>query len=350
MANEHAPLGTKPYQCSHGDCTQSFSTNQKLRSHLKVHEGMASYSTSIINLTPFKEKRYTCVNPACTSAPESAFYPTWTALQYHIRTVHPPICPHEECVGRVFSSQKGLRAHLKLHEERALEDVLSEHEDHSSEEDAPPRKRRRGGELGRDWKCEVEGCTKDFKSVRFATAHVMLLILTPQFRQKKTLTTHHAITHLGQRDFVCVVEGCGRAFGYKHILQRHQARRHSDDLAKATEDEEPSDVERPQSKKRRAQSPDTSIINEITGVAYEERAARMHAPLTCPYPAMEGLPSAPPAEGWGDAAPCEYVFGRAYDLRRHLGAVHSVVLEKEVVESWARSHTLRPGRPTIRFY
>lgn len=177
-----------------------------------------------------------------------------------------------------------------------------------------PRKRRRGGELGRDWKCEVEGCTKDFKS-------------------KKALATHHAITHLGQRDFVCVVEGCGRAFGYKHILQRHQARRHGND---ATEDEGPSDVERPQSKKQktpRAQSPDTSIINEITGVAYEERAARTHAPLMCPYPVMEGLPSARPVD---DAAPCGYVFGRAYDLRRHLRAVHSVVLEKEVVDGWAQ--------------
>ena len=28
-----------------------------------------------------------------------------------------------------------------------------------------PKKRRRGGELGRDWVCEAEGCGKDFKSV-----------------------------------------------------------------------------------------------------------------------------------------------------------------------------------------
>ena len=119
-------------------------------------------------LTPFtEEKRYACVNPVCRNAPESAFYPTWTALQYHIRTTHLPTCPHEACAEKTFSSQKGLRAHLKLHEQRALEDVLSEHEDGSSDEDAPPRKRRRGGEVGRDWKCEVEGCTKDFKSVRF---------------------------------------------------------------------------------------------------------------------------------------------------------------------------------------
>ena len=32
-------------------------------------------------------------------------------------------------------------------------------------EQVRPKKRRRGGEMGRDWKCEIEGCGKDFKSV-----------------------------------------------------------------------------------------------------------------------------------------------------------------------------------------
>jgi general transcription factor IIIA len=149
------------------------------------------------------------------------------------------------------------------------------------------------------------------------------------------------------------VEGCGRAFGYKHILQRHQARRHSKDSVDAEGDEdgsqhadidgESSDNERPQRKKRRtqrSQSPDTWTINEITGVAYEERAATTQVPLKCPHPVMESLLSATaPAENrslWGDAGPCEYVFGRAYDLRRHLRAVHGIVLDKEVVDGWAR--------------
>lgn len=41
---------------------------------------------------------------------------------------------------------------------------------------------------------------------------------------------------------------------------------------------------------------------------------------------------------------CEYVFGRAYDLRRHLRAVHGVVVEKEVVDRWALE--VRTGRWT----
>ena len=148
--------------------------------------------------------------------------------------------------------------------------------------------------------------------------------------QKKALTTHHGITHLGRRDFVCAVEGCGRAFGYKHILQRHQARQHSNDQHHADADGESSEAERPQHKKRKArriQSPNISIIDEITGVAYEERTARTPAALRCPYPAIEGLPSTPSTESpnlWSDARGCEYVFGRAYDLGRHLRAVHGI--------------------------
>lgn len=34
-------------------------------------------------------------------------------------------------------------------------------------DDGPPRKKRRGGDIGRDWKCDYDDCGKDFKSVSF---------------------------------------------------------------------------------------------------------------------------------------------------------------------------------------
>ncbi|KAG8726278.1 Strongly-conserved Zn-finger binding protein (TFIIIA), partial [Ceratobasidium sp. 428] len=34
----HAPPGTKPYQCEHPACSQSFTTNQKLKIHARVHD------------------------------------------------------------------------------------------------------------------------------------------------------------------------------------------------------------------------------------------------------------------------------------------------------------------------
>lgn len=136
-----------------------------------------SFGITIPMLTPSPDKRYTCINPTCLppiTSPATAptYYPTWTSLQHHLRTAHPPTCVHPTCHGKTFSSQKGLRAHQKIHEEREVEvelelqrGVESDDEDGDGEE-SRPRKRRRGGEMGRDWKCDVEGCGKDFKSVR----------------------------------------------------------------------------------------------------------------------------------------------------------------------------------------
>jgi hypothetical protein len=121
---------------------------------------------------PYAVKRYTCVHPTCLpiSAGLPIYYPTWTALQHHLRTVHPPTCSHPSCNNRIFSSQKGLRAHQKLHEHREIEaEWYAAAVD--SGDDGPSRKKRRGGNLGRDWKCEVDGCEKDFKSVGLTCKH-----------------------------------------------------------------------------------------------------------------------------------------------------------------------------------
>lgn len=70
----------------------------------------------------------------------------------------------------MFTAQKGLRAHLKIHEQRETEEQLnvagSDEEDEGGSDTAPPPKKRRGGEIGRDWTCDIDGCSKDFKSVR----------------------------------------------------------------------------------------------------------------------------------------------------------------------------------------
>ena len=48
-----------------------------------------------------------------------------------------------------------------MHEQKEIEDAL---ETAMAESDRP-KKRRRGGEVGRDWACETDGCLKTFKSV-----------------------------------------------------------------------------------------------------------------------------------------------------------------------------------------
>lgn len=37
-AEVHSPPGTKPYRCEHTGCSQSFATNQKLKTHARVHD------------------------------------------------------------------------------------------------------------------------------------------------------------------------------------------------------------------------------------------------------------------------------------------------------------------------
>ncbi|KAF7321425.1 Transcription factor iiia [Mycena kentingensis (nom. inval.)] len=285
----HAAPGTKPYQCLHPGCTKSFSTNQHLRTHAKVHD----------------DKRYTCSNPACLVNGTLTFFPTWTALQHHNRTVHPPTCPHPSCNGKTFTSHKGLRGHLKLHEERAVEAELDAA---VSDDEERPRKRRRGGEIGRDWKCDVEDCTKEFKS-------------------KKALTTHVNIAHLGRRDFSC--EECGQTFGYKHLLQRHVAKHHAASTSEAEPDwSEGEAVVQPQP---------ALDIDTLTGATYANSARQKLAKATalqCPYPNMHGLEQDAHPPSASTSVPCGYVFSRAYDLRRHLKSAHDVVLDKEVVRSW----------------
>ncbi|KZT30002.1 hypothetical protein NEOLEDRAFT_1126721 [Neolentinus lepideus HHB14362 ss-1] len=283
VCSAHSPPGTKPYICTREGCDKSFATNQKLRTHLKVHD----------------DKRYTCVHPSCQP---SVFYPTWTALQAHIRTAHPPTCPYSQCGGRTFTQQKGLRAHMKLHaseEEFKLKMPVGEGDE------GREIKRRRGGEWGREWVCGVDGCGRDFKS-------------------KKALGVHVNVTHFGKRDHICPTEGCGARFGYKHLLQRHTARRHQ----RGESSDAPSNDEEPQPSESEEETMPDGGIDFLTGKAYADGAKEVSTrKLRCPFPDAPFLQT-------GTGQRCEYAFSRAYDLRRHLRAIHAVEAVKEDVDVW----------------
>ncbi|KDQ50548.1 hypothetical protein JAAARDRAFT_42006 [Jaapia argillacea MUCL 33604] len=303
----HAPPGTKSYICSHTGCTKSFPTNSKLRAHLKVHD----------------DKRYTCVHPSCipssasssTNPPTPTYYPTWTSLQHHIRTSHPPTCPHDSCNGRTFSTHSGLKGHLKIHEQREAEMVLDDEveEEGEDDEERPKKKRRRGGELGRDWRCEVEGCGKDFKS-------------------KQALTTHTNVTHLGRRDHCCPHTSCDATFGYKHLLQRHLAKKHAASPSQSSSDGDDEDREDEQG---------MMDIDTITGKSYlTHHSLAKSNTLQCPFPHLPEAFSYSLGDT-GIGGNCEYVFTRGYDLRRHLRGSHGVELEKDVVDDWVAGEKSR---------
>jgi general transcription factor IIIA len=265
---------------------------------------------------------------------------------------HPPTCPRPSCNGRTFTQQKGLRAHMRLHEQREVEAELEasivdagsdgDDGDHGISSIAiPPRKRRRGGEVGRDWKCTEGGCDKDFKSVRFNRLFFPPASLKKKrcphiCLQKKALATHHNVAHLHRRDFVCPHPGCGRAFGYKHLLQRHTARLHTEGLDPddTTPEMSPAedDAEEPELETQRLEM---SAIDFLTGRAYASRIRSSKA-LCCPYPSLQGLQGAfipPPVPG---VEPCPFVFSRAYDLRRHLRAEHGLEVSKDIADAWVK--------------
>ncbi|KAH7907332.1 hypothetical protein BJ138DRAFT_1129242 [Hygrophoropsis aurantiaca] len=418
MCTVHAPPGTKPYQCTSLNCGKSFATNQKLRAHLKTHD----------------EKRYTCSHPSClvtptptssdasaTTSPSShppaptltssptptpissgtptptptpttstpTFYSTWSALQSHIRTAHPPTCA---VCGRTYASHANLRTHARLHEQREVEMVLEGENDSDGDDDdggdsdgggevQKRRRGRRGGEVGRDWKCDFEACGKDFKS-------------------KKALATHHKVIHLGRRDHVCPHTHCTSAFGYKHLLQRHLAKIHSASAAASTSNQAPTShqgrrsatsesesehgrehadqegMSAPESDGDVAPSTNTNAVSTninaiaaattqdadafdidfITGRTYSQRFHASNAKaIHCPWPDLGGFGcptvsvSAPPGSGaeagtTPTPAPaasssnaiqtCAHILTRAYDLRRHLRAEHGVEVGKERVDAW----------------
>lgn len=192
------PAGTKPYPCGHPGCDWSFALKHQLKAHEKTHDREPSAicpprTTKHSDLYALAT-RYTCSHPAHDDTFPA--FPTWSALQAHLHTAHPPTCPHAECNGRTFKSTQRLREHLQVHEEREAD--IRSRKAHSPgdmhEGDLLPgllldgaskrKKRRRSsvwaeaegakspklprlldGEAGKEWACGDEGCDKRFKTV-----------------------------------------------------------------------------------------------------------------------------------------------------------------------------------------
>ena len=281
-------------------------------------------------------KRYTCSHTLCLSRPENGrrYFSTWSSLQSHMKKSHPPTCPHSSCEGKTFSNAGNLRVHLKLHEQRQAEAALQP----ASEADyeTPVTKKRRGGEYGRDWKCQINDCGKDYKSVNLILFR-FTLSMRIVIKQLKALQIHTSVEHQGRRDFSCTHDDCTRAFGHKHLLRRHVAEAHpskrSTPRSTSSEDEEA----------QAHDSEDDFSIDLITGNLYAKQAEanlKTATVLRCPYPELDGLadPDDPEVQKStaGSSVPpiCVYVFSRGYDLRRHLGAIHNVVVSKELVDKW----------------
>ncbi|TCD66374.1 Strongly-conserved Zn-finger binding protein (TFIIIA) [Steccherinum ochraceum] len=329
-SRSHLPSSSRPFECTEDQCGKRFWTAQHLRVHSELHKG---------------EKPFKCPEPDCEAA-----YAKHHQLREHICTKHaPPEASNAQqdtrwktiyvrtpwlLIHRADHTQ--ILPHMDLssaaHEDRPSSDMSAsirdieaglregnpdESDTGADDEDEPPQKKRRGGEVGRDFVCEVEGCSKDFKS-------------------KKALTNHVNVNHLGRRDFVCHHADCKRAFGYKHLLQRHLAKLHVPE-SYVDESSEGSDSEDEGVAVQRKAA--AFSIDDITGVSYTTQAnaqVSQAEKLQCPHPDLAAFIEQDAASIPGTSTRCQYVFSRAYDLRRHLKSEHGLDVHKERVDVWVR--------------
>ena len=105
-------------------------------------------------------------------------------------------------------------------------------------------------------------------------------------------------------------------------------------------------------------APEIDFIGELTGKNYRDRRVatvtgktgqiRQRKVLECPwpyhmFPVEKVEKDMEEVEGVEADGPCEYVFHRVYDLRRHLLSVHKLRVDKATLEEWARAIRLDFG-------
>lgn len=245
--------GELPYACEHEGCHKRFSTYAKRQHHMRVHE----------------KGRYQCILPHPSAPPpghppytvddalQAWSFSTWTHLQRHMHLCHPPTC--HQC-GQVFANRENLKRHQQLHTES----------------------------LSSEWECPWNGCDKVFKS-------------------QYALKVHVSRVHEGLKPFSCEI--CGKRFGYKHLLERHQhlhEPRNSSDAAT---------LSTPTSEDPTESHPHLSnLLGSSRQRAHRERV------LPCPWLLLGG----PDAGSVQELEACPRKFARLYDVRRHLSSVHGL--------------------------
>lgn len=259
-------LKQKPFPCPHVDpntgekCPMAFDT----AGHLRAHESRIH-----------TEKRFTCAEcsqstqqGADTSTNMAVTFPTYALLQAHIRTAHPPQCPH---CSISCSTQRELRRHLEVaHGNVSLEER-------------------------RVFPCTVPGCDRSFT-------------------KKGNLTVHIRTVHEGEKRFICGEtdvstskktvgwdgNGCGKRYGSKLALEEHIRTAHLGfPNAKAERRQRLGLASGQSTPKARYAAP--SALAALTGEGYAEESGRR---IVC------------------FVESCPHRFHRNYDLWVHMGSKH----------------------------
>ncbi|KAL4987058.1 hypothetical protein BDW68DRAFT_161994 [Aspergillus falconensis] len=259
-------LKQKPFQCQHIDpqtgdkCLMAF----ELAGHLRAHESRVHTA-----------KRFSCAE--CSQSVEDGSmmppptFPTYSLLQAHIRTAHPPQCPN---CSVTCSTARELRRHLEVaHGNVTLEDR-------------------------RIFPCTVPGCGRSFT-------------------KKGNLTVHIRTVHDGEKRFVCgetdlstskrvtgwsAADGCGKRYGSKLALEEHIRTAHLGFQNSKAERRQKLGQTRKSSSASNNNNNNLSALATLTGEGYADETGRQ---ITC------------------FVESCPHRFHRNYDLWVHMGSKHS---------------------------
>ncbi|KAJ9643398.1 hypothetical protein H2199_004077 [Coniosporium tulheliwenetii] len=286
-----AHLNQKAWPCTFIDdttgqpCTHAYDTESALRAHQgRIHGGSRYVNTRL----DFRRDH----SNSPDSTPRVTF-PTYALLQSHIKTAHPPQCPH---CPRTFDTPRALRQHIEIAHATPLE-------------------------ARQTFRCDVPGCGRGFTKAGNLAVH------------KKTV--HGAV-----KAFVCGTtdmgtskdeevrgwwggekEGaCGFALGTKANLEEHVRTQHLGKegmrARKARKKAEESGVDleeiRRRNLRRKKGSEMQQIVAPLTGAGWEELGRN----IDCLKPE------------------CAHKFMREYDLWNHCRALH-VMSDAEIREAIA---------------
>ena len=263
--------GRKPYVCDmldeegHG-CDMGFNTSSKLRSHQgRIHGG----------------KRFWC-SICCSTRTEDndvhwndletdlCGFPTYTALQEHIKIDHPPTCT--KC-GLQCSSQRELKNHVEIrHGERDVDDR-------------------------RTHLCLEPNCGRAFTKKGNLNVHIQSV-----HRSKKYVCGSVPLESLKNIGGWNGHNACGQSISTKGNLEEHIRKKHIASGQNHTKRKN----QRP--KQTKCLQKTVSTLTRLTGVGYEKNSGR---PINCLF------------------SDCSFRFSRCYDLSVHLQTRHSLA-EQEV--------------------
>ncbi|KAL8276893.1 hypothetical protein RQP46_010721 [Phenoliferia psychrophenolica] len=278
IAEVHSTPGTKPFPCPEPACDKSFTHGFQLKAHAKTHD----------------TSRYLCAHPACTVLPlPSRQFSNWSALQKHTKSVHPPTCPHPECEGKTFTTARGLKWHLEVHDRK------------EGDEGARGSSKRR--RIAAEDETEEEDCSDESADDDEDPS-------TP---------------------FACTTGRCSRRFKSAGALANHTTLKHS--AIPPTPSSRPKRAATSRTPKPKPKLAEPSLLDLLTGSNYDDNRK-----YPCPYPDIQSISHPLEDDDLSDAegpqgeegVACDYRFKRVYDVERHLRSFHHLEAHRDELREW----------------